>query len=104
MEEAQVTTGGVGRRHRPRGAVVEEAGASLPGGMEETGVAPVWKRQGRVIRAPWAVDLKWAVQMRAREMELARAARESERTGRSSCGRPDVRGASAAVNYVQILS
>ena len=59
---------------------------------------------GRVIRAAWTADLKWTVQMRAREMELARAARESERTGRSSCGRPDVRGASAAVNYVQILS
>jgi hypothetical protein len=28
MEEAQGTTGDVGRRHRPRGAVVEEAGAS----------------------------------------------------------------------------
>jgi hypothetical protein len=27
----------VGRRHRARGAVVEKAGASLPGSLEETG-------------------------------------------------------------------
>jgi UDP-N-acetylmuramyl pentapeptide synthase len=33
MEEAQGTTGGVGRRHRPRGAVVEEAGASHASSM-----------------------------------------------------------------------
>jgi hypothetical protein len=31
----------------------------------------VWKRWGRVIRAAWAADLKRAVRMRAREMELA---------------------------------
>jgi hypothetical protein len=30
VEEAQAAAGCVGRRHRPRGAVVEEAGASHP--------------------------------------------------------------------------
>jgi hypothetical protein len=39
VEEAQVAAGGVGRRRRARGAVVEEADASLPGDLEETGVA-----------------------------------------------------------------
>jgi hypothetical protein len=43
VEDAQGAANGVGRRHKPRGAVVEEAGASLLGGLEETGVAPVWK-------------------------------------------------------------
>ena len=46
MKEAQAAAGGVGRRHRPRGAVVKEAGASLPGDLEETGARPVWKRRG----------------------------------------------------------
>jgi hypothetical protein len=37
---------GMGRRHKPRGVVVEEARASLPGGLEETGIAPMWERWG----------------------------------------------------------
>ena len=80
----------MGRRHKPHGAVVEEAGASLPGGLEETGITPEWKRWGRVIRAAWAADLKRVVRMRAWETELAQATRESERTERSSRGRPVV--------------
>jgi hypothetical protein len=40
-----------GRRHKPHGAVVEETGMSLPGGLEGTDTAPMWKRQGRVIQA-----------------------------------------------------
>jgi hypothetical protein len=58
VEKAQAAADGVGRRHRLRSVVVEEAGVSLPGGLEETGVVSVWKRQGRVIRAAWATDLK----------------------------------------------
>jgi hypothetical protein len=46
MEEVQATTDGVGRRHRPHGAIVEEAGASVSSGLEETSIMPVWKRQG----------------------------------------------------------
>jgi len=46
LEEVQAAASGVGRRHRSRGAVVEEAGASLPGGLEEMGAAPVWKWRG----------------------------------------------------------
>ena len=88
MEEAQATASDVGRRHRPHGAAVEEAGASLPDGLEETGAAPMWKREGQVIRAAWATNLKRAVQMRARETELARAAHDSERTGWSGHRRP----------------
>jgi hypothetical protein len=38
-----------GRRHKPRGAIVEEAGTSFPGGLEETGAASMWKRRERVI-------------------------------------------------------
>jgi predicted component of type VI protein secretion system len=48
-------------------------------GMEEA---------GRVIRAVCS-DLKQAVRMRAREMELARAVRESEQAGQSSSRCPD---------------
>ena len=73
------------------GNVLEEVGASLPGSLEETGTVPVWKRCGRVIRAAWAADLKWAVRMRARETELVQAACESERTKRSNHGHPDRR-------------
>ena len=89
--------GGAGRRRRCRKeaqvawAVVEEAGASLPDGLEDTGAASVWKRQGGVIRAAWTADLKRAIRIRARETELARAAHEYELTGWSSYGRPDVR-------------
>jgi hypothetical protein len=36
----------VAKRHRARGAVVEEAGESLPSGLEETSAAPLWKRRG----------------------------------------------------------
>jgi hypothetical protein len=46
MEEAWAAAGGVGRRHRLRCAVVEEAGASLPDGLEVIGATPVWKRRG----------------------------------------------------------
>ncbi|CAD6254156.1 unnamed protein product [Miscanthus lutarioriparius] len=63
MEEAQGATGGVGRRHRPHGAAVEEVGASLLDGPEEMVAASVWKRRGRVIRAAWAADLKRTVRM-----------------------------------------
>jgi hypothetical protein len=69
----------LGRRHRLHDVVVEEAGASL--------------------RAAWAADLKGTIRMRAREMELTRAACESERTWQSSHGCPDGRrrpGASIA--------
>jgi hypothetical protein len=66
-EEAQL--------HRACSAIVEEAGASLPDGLEETSIAPVWKRRERVIREVWTADVNQAVRMRAREMELARAAR-----------------------------
>jgi hypothetical protein len=62
VEEAYAATDGVGRRHRPHGAVVEEMGASLPGGLEEMGTVPVWKRW-QVIRAAWVADLKQAVRM-----------------------------------------
>jgi hypothetical protein len=41
VEEAQAATSGVGRRHKPCDAVVEEAGVRLPGGLEETYAAPV---------------------------------------------------------------
>jgi poly(3-hydroxybutyrate) depolymerase len=51
----------------------------------------LWKRRGRVIRAARAVDLKRAVRMQARKMELTRTVHESKRTERSSHGRPDVR-------------
>jgi hypothetical protein len=61
VEEAQAAAGCVRRRHRPRGAIVEEAGASLPDGLEEMGTATVWKRRGQAIRATWAVVLKRAV-------------------------------------------
>jgi len=81
----------VGRRHRLRGVAVEEAGASLSGGLEGTGTALVWKRWAWVIRVAWAVDLKREVRMRARETKLARVARESEWIGRSSRGRSDGR-------------
>jgi hypothetical protein len=64
-------------------------GASLLGSVEETGAALVWKRWGQVIQATWAADLKRAVRMRARETELERVARESERIGQSSRGCPD---------------
>jgi hypothetical protein len=47
VEEAQGAAGGVGRRHGPHGAVVEEVGVSLLNGLEETGAA------SRVIRAAW---------------------------------------------------
>jgi hypothetical protein len=40
---------------------------------ERDGVAPVWKRRGRVIRTVWVADLKRVVRMRARKTELARA-------------------------------
>jgi hypothetical protein len=46
VKEAQAATGGVGRRHRPCGAIVEKAGASLPGDLEETGTASVWNNVG----------------------------------------------------------
>jgi hypothetical protein len=46
--------------------VAEEVWASLPGGLEEIGVAA------------WAADLKRTVWMRARETELVRAVLESE--------------------------
>jgi hypothetical protein len=62
--------------------------------VEEAGEASVWKRQGRVIWAVWAAEQKGVVQTPAWEAELARAAelvRESERPGRSTCGRPDMR-------------
>jgi hypothetical protein len=39
--QGQAAAVGVGRRHRPLVAVVEEMGASLSGGPEETGVVPV---------------------------------------------------------------
>jgi hypothetical protein len=53
----QVQTAGVGvyeggqdqavaKRHKARGAVVEEAGESLPSGLEETSAASLWKRRG----------------------------------------------------------
>jgi enamine deaminase RidA (YjgF/YER057c/UK114 family) len=42
MKEAQGTAGDVGKRHRPRGAVVEEAEASFPDSLEETGATLVW--------------------------------------------------------------
>jgi hypothetical protein len=45
VEEAQAASGGVETRHRPRAAIVEGARVSLPGGLEETGATPVWKRQ-----------------------------------------------------------
>jgi hypothetical protein len=89
--QGQAATTDAWRRRRPRGAIVEEVGASLPGGLEEMCAILVWKRWGRVIRAARAVDLKWVVRMRARKMELARTAHESKRTERSSRGRPDVR-------------
>jgi hypothetical protein len=85
-EEAQVAQCCCGRDR----AVVKEAGESLPGSLEEMDAVPVWKRQGRVIRAAWAADLKRAVRMRTPETELARAVHKSERTGRSH-GRPDGR-------------
>jgi hypothetical protein len=85
------TTALVSMRHRVCDAIVKEAGASLPGGLEETGVAPVWKRRGRVIRATSATDLKREDRMRARRTELARVTRESERTRRSSRGHLDIR-------------
>ena len=45
IEEAQAAAGGVGRRHRPRGAIVEEVGESLPCGLEEADAARVCKRR-----------------------------------------------------------
>jgi hypothetical protein len=44
--QGQAATTDTWRRRRPRGAVVEEAGASLPGGLEETCTILVWKRRG----------------------------------------------------------
>jgi hypothetical protein len=83
--------------HRPCGAVVEEAGVNLLDGLKETNAAPVWKRRERVIRAAWAADVNWTVRMRARETELARAARirangaEQLRTsGRPSASSADI--------------
>jgi hypothetical protein len=46
VEGAQAAAGDVERRHMLRGAVVEEARASLPCGLEETGATPVWKSRG----------------------------------------------------------
>jgi hypothetical protein len=46
MEEAQAAAGDVGMRHRACDAVVEEAGASLPGSLEEMGATSVWKKAG----------------------------------------------------------
>jgi hypothetical protein len=39
VEQAQAATSDVGRKHRARGAVVEEARKSLPSGLEETSPA-----------------------------------------------------------------
>jgi hypothetical protein len=91
VDEVQACRRGMGRRHRPRGAVVEETGASLPSGLEKTAAEPMWKRRGRVIRWAWAADLKRAVRMRARKTELARVARKSKWTVQRSHGRPDIR-------------
>jgi hypothetical protein len=41
MEEAWAAAGGVGRRHRPHGAVVEEAGANISDSQKETDTALV---------------------------------------------------------------
>jgi hypothetical protein len=62
-------------------------GANLLGDLEETGIASVWKRWGESSEQYG----QRTVRMRARETELARVARESERMGRSSCGCPDGR-------------
>jgi hypothetical protein len=86
VEEAQAAAGGVGRRHKPCSAAVEEAGASLPGrdvrcvGVEETGASH---------RAAWAADLRRAVRMTAWKTKLVRAALEFKQTGRSSRRRPN---------------
>ena len=73
---------------------MEEAHAAAGCVGGGTGCAVLlWKRRGQVIRATWVADQKWAVRMRARETELAWAARESERTVWSGRGRP---GGSAA--------
>jgi hypothetical protein len=90
VEEAQAAAVSVGREHRPRSAIVEEVGTSLLCSLEETGTTPVWKRQGRVIRAAWAAGLKRRFGYECRKRS-ARAARESKRTGRSSRGRPNIR-------------
>jgi hypothetical protein len=90
VEETQAAVGAVGR-HRLRGVVVEEVGTTLLDSLEETGAVPVWKRRGRVILPEWAADLKRAVQIRVWETELARAVRESDRMGRCSHRRLDVR-------------
>ena len=57
-EEVQVTTGGVGRRHRPRDAVVEDVWRVIRTSWERWArevwnrrAAPVWKRRRQVIRA-----------------------------------------------------
>jgi hypothetical protein len=39
VEQAQAATSDVGRKHRARSAVVEEARKSLPSGLEETSPA-----------------------------------------------------------------
>jgi len=83
--------GDVGRRHKARGVVVEEAGASLPSDLEETGAVLVWKRRGESSEQHGNRSEKRTVRMRAQETKLAWVAHESERTGRSSRGCPNGR-------------
>ena len=102
---AQAASSGVARRHRPCSAVAEKAGASLPDGLEKTGAALVWKRQGRVIRGAWAVDLKQVAWMRARAGNGSGAggarirADGAEQPRASRC-----LGASAAVNKNRLFA
>jgi hypothetical protein len=58
MEEAYAVAGGVGRRHRPCGAIVEVRWPSLPDGLEEMGATSVWKRRGQSSEQRGATDLK----------------------------------------------
>jgi hypothetical protein len=86
----------VRRRRRLRSAGVEEVGESSEQ-CGRVGREAVWKRRtrhqcgrdlDRVIRMAWVVERERVVRTRAREVELARAARESERPSRAGVDVP----------------
>jgi hypothetical protein len=77
VQEAHAAAGGVERRHRPRGAVVEEARDESPG------------RLGR--------DGRRAAVEEAGASHPSSAVRESERMGRSSRGSPNVQALVAPI-------
>jgi hypothetical protein len=82
MEEVQATARGVRRRHGPHGAIMEEAGASHPGSVGSGSEAG-----GSNASAG------------AQETEVARVARKSKRTRRSSHGCPDATAASSVAGF-----